>query len=87
MEGKIFQIKMIACFKCLFNAKDSLREEEREVNHHGSVRSFDADGNEILNELLVFLIGMEKEKISHSSLQLEGVNEVPVISIGLSLLC
>ena len=32
-------------------AKDSLREEEREVNHHGSVRSFDADGNEILKDM------------------------------------
>ena len=30
--------------------KDSLREEEREVNHHGRVREFDADGNEITNE-------------------------------------
>ena len=30
--------------------KDTLREEEREVNHHGRVRQFDADGNEITNE-------------------------------------
>ena len=30
--------------------KDSLREEEREVNHHDRVREFDADGNEITNE-------------------------------------
>ena len=30
--------------------KDTLREEERDVNHHGRVRQFDADGNEITDE-------------------------------------
>ena len=29
------------------NDQDTLRDEEREVNHHGRVRKFDADGNEI----------------------------------------
>ena len=28
-----------------------MRDEEREVNHHGRVRKFDADGNEIEEHL------------------------------------
>ena len=32
----------------LLDFKDTLREEEREVNHHGRVRKFDADGNDCL---------------------------------------
>ena len=33
------------------NDQDTLRDEEREVNHHGRVRKFDADGNEIEEHL------------------------------------
>ena len=31
--------------------KDLLREDEREINHHGSVRKFDKDGNEIVEDV------------------------------------
>ena len=28
-----------------------MREDEREINHHGSVRKFDKDGNEIVEDV------------------------------------
>lgn len=31
----------------LYSAKDFLRDENREVNHHGRVRTLDADGNDV----------------------------------------
>ena len=30
-----------------YSAKDYLRDENREVNHHGSVRTLEADGNDV----------------------------------------
>ena len=33
--------------KTVFMFQDMLRDEGREINHHGRVRKFDADGNEI----------------------------------------
>ena len=32
------------------SAQDYLRDEKREVNHHGRVRKLDADGNEVEDE-------------------------------------
>ena len=43
--------------------KDLLREDEREINRHGSVRKFDKDGNEIVEDVsdkIVDLIISEK---------------------------
>ena len=35
------------CVCSLLVSQDMLRDEGREINHHGRVRKFDADGNEI----------------------------------------
>ena len=45
-------MKIISCFNFLFDIKDSLKEEKQKVNHHGSVRLFDADGNEIETKVI-----------------------------------
>ena len=36
-----------------------LRDEGREINHHGRVRKFDADGNEIEDDAEVVLNAMQ----------------------------